>query len=79
MTIAHCLLQAGADPCIKSPHGVSAINFEGRTAAPVVALSKKHKQKLVVYIIMQSWTVDFQIYAETRFFVFEYDIILQNF
>ena len=45
MSIAHCLLQAGADPSIKSPHGVSALNMEGRTAANAVQLVKKFKQK----------------------------------
>ena len=42
--IAHTLLQAGADPCIKSPHGVSALNIEGRTASNVVGFMKKYKQ-----------------------------------
>jgi len=44
MEIAHCLLQAGADPCVKSPHGVSALNIEGRTAAAAVGMVKKYKQ-----------------------------------
>ena len=45
LSIVHNLLQAGADPCIKSPHGVSALNLEGRTATAAVSLVKKHKQK----------------------------------
>ncbi|XP_078481405.1 M-phase phosphoprotein 8-like [Ciona intestinalis] len=42
--IARCLLQAGADPCLKSPQG--GVSLESRSAAPVVSLVNKHRQRI---------------------------------
>jgi len=45
LEITRCLLQAGADPCIRASDGANAMTIISRSAGPCKSLVTKHQHK----------------------------------